>query len=350
MSSADDGAEERRHAREKREKDEADEAERRRIERQREREREEEAKKNEEQERKNKEREEREKRRRDQERKEREEEEKSRREREERVREREKASATPSSSSSSSSSGSFKPCKSDLVDDDKSSISEAEMDWILKCVNQSLKGSKQFSSGFRSVDALVTAFRDGILPCVHLGALCPKDIDVRAVNSRVDDNMDREENFTLYLGSARGVGASFDRSISKSSLCKPTKEIVFACLWQSMKCGINIAWTREASIRRDLASESRASEGEIRDEWPANKIMFTWVNMVLQKRAKSFADLPDLLPQLTKHCLGKSCASIEECERLASRADIPTIADALASGHGRVTYAFVGNLFEKFIK
>lgn len=212
-------------------------------------------------------------------------------------------------------------------------------------MTETLKSHKLFSSGWRSNDALVTAFRDGVLPCVHLGTLCPKDLDVRTVNSRVDDNMDREENFTLYLGSARGIGAVFDRGVSRSSLVKATKEQVFACLWQNMKCGINVALTREASIRRDLASESGASEADIRDEWPANKILFTWANMVTRKRAKSFVDLVEALPKLTEHCLKKSCSSISDCVSAASRANIHTIAEGLEAGHGRIVYAFVGDLF-----
>ena len=235
------------------------------------------------------------------------------------------------------------------MDDDKSAMSDQEYEWILKCVNEALKGTKQFSRGFSSVDALVKEFANGVLPCIHLGALCPKDIDVRAVNTRVEDSMDREENFTLYLGAARGVGASFDRSVSRTSLCKATKEMAFSCLWQNIKCGVNIGWTREASIRKDLASESGASEGDIRDEWPANKIMFTWINMVLRKRVRSFSDLPEILPDLTKHCLGKSCSSAAECESVASRSGVHTIGDALASGHGRVSYAYVGHIFQKHI-
>lgn len=92
---------------------------------------------------------------------------------------------------------------------------------------------------------------------MHLGSLCSKDIDLRAINAKVKDKMDREENFQLYLGAARGVGASFDRSITKSSLGEAKMDAVLLCIWQNIKCGISQRFVRTKSIHNELASEAR---------------------------------------------------------------------------------------------
>ncbi len=219
----------------------------------------------------------------------------------------------------------------------------------MEMVNSTLNSTKQFPKGLSSADALVKAFRDGILPCVHLGALCPKDIDTRAINAPVDDNRDREENFTLYLGAARGVGASFDRAITRQSLSEATKEQAFACLWQNIKCFHNVSIQREASIRASIASETGAKEADIRDEWPANKILAGWLSVVLKKRLKSvpFSDLPDLIPSVAQHALKSSCSNLGDATRNAAKVGIATIPEALSAGHGRVSFAFVGDLFQQ---
>jgi hypothetical protein len=349
--------EEEAEARRKKEKDEEESrraAERER--RQKAREEEEKQKKQQEEEEKNRDRERRQKEREEKQRKEKEEEEREKKERERRVKERAEKLAGSSSKlpavSAGGGGGEFKTCKSDLVDDDKSAMSEKELAWLLEVVNNTLKSTKQFPRGFASADALAKAFRDGILPCVHLAALCPKDIDIRAINSPVDDNRDREENFALYLGAARGVGGTFDRALTRQSLLEATKEQAFACLWQNIKCFHNVSIQREASIRGAIASELGAKEADIRDEWPANKIFAGWVSVALKKRLKtvSFPELAELLPALTQHVLKGSCSSLPDAARVAAKVGIVTIPEALAAGHGRVSFAFAGDLFQQAIK
>ncbi len=167
-----------------------------------------------------------------------------------------------------------------------------------------------------SSDDMTSAFVDGILPCVHLASLCSKDIDLRAVNTPVRDpsslslahlcmrararvivmlilcvfvticrpnpkQIARKTSTCILVsvcecccfvklwwhhntgsvnqcaGSARAVGATFDRSVNKGALCEAKSDMVLLCLWQNIKCGVSQRFVREPSIRNDLANEAR---------------------------------------------------------------------------------------------
>lgn len=266
-------------------------------------------------------------------------------------------------------SASFKPCKSDWPDEDRSAISSAEAAVILAMVNATLKkaaadgvhGAKAFGAGFATVDALTAAFADGVLPCVHLGALLPKDIDLRAVNVPAKDKFDREENFTLFLGAGRAAGATYDRSVTKTSLPSANADTVLAVLWQSIKSAISQTFVREKSIRDDLANEAHVKMETVRDDWGANKICWAWLNLMIKRgggrqSVKSFVDLADC--QALGHVVNaiwgaaKTPADAEALVALCASKGVRDVAcaEGVAAGHGRTLYSLVGALFVAFLK
>ncbi len=202
---------------------------------------------------------------------------------------------------------------------------------------------------------------DGILPCKLINFLQRDTLDDRALNYKINDNRDRQENMNLCVNSARMLGVRVSH-LSIDALIKGDEAQCWNLVWVIIKGGFA---ERVRKFKEKLATlAGRGTSVEDLQSLPAEEILIRWMNkhvsafdMKVANLDKDVADCISYVTLLNAIDESSSAEALDE-DDLAKRAHMVIdlaakitplprffVASEIAAGNPRQNFLFAASLF-----